>query len=49
MYSLTCPDWIKLAGAVKNIPASTIANAKFLPTAFQQIFGLKKSSAFHLL
>lgn len=30
---------IKLAGAVKNIPPSTKANAKLRPTAFQQICG----------
>lgn len=44
MYSLCMPAEIKHAGAVKYIPASTIAKAKFRPTAFQQIFGWLKSS-----
>ena len=30
---------MKLAGAVRNVPGSTMANVRFLPTAFQHIFG----------
>ena len=38
------PADIKLAGAVRNMPESTIANVKLRPTAFQQIFGWKNKS-----
>jgi len=33
------PADIKLAGAVRKVPDSTMEKAKFRPTAFQHIFG----------